>query len=133
MAARDLSKCSKALKRVLANGRRPVGIYLTNDQISEILNKNRSHSHGIWFLIGKTELNGKTRKTIELIPFEFENGTPKVTIRGGFEGKLETSIESVLNNNTEPNLEENNNAKKKDVVIYVGTIPSQRTPPPRTI
>jgi hypothetical protein len=134
MAPRDLNRCSKALKRVLSNGRRPVGIYLTNDQINEIYNKNRVHSDGIWFLIGKTEFEGKTRKTVELIPFNFDtNGIPQVTKINDHEGKIDSIHESFLNNNSEPNFAKEVENQKKDLVIFVGTIPGQRTPPPRTI
>jgi hypothetical protein len=139
MEPRDLNKCSKALRRVLANGRRPVGIYLTNDQINEIVNKNRVHSDGIWFLIGKTKVDEKPRRTVELIPFEFdENKLLKVTRRGSFEGKLETTYENILNNDTDPNFaiekaaETKEAAEPNDVAIYIGTIPGQRTPPPKT-
>ncbi len=134
MAQRDLNKCSKALKRVLANGRRPVGIYLTNEQINEILNKNRVHSDGIWFLIGKTVHNEKVRKTVELIPFKFDtNGIPQVTKINDQEGKIDSIHENFLNNNSEPIFAKEVENQKKDFVILVGTIPGQRTPPPRTI
>lgn len=131
MAPRDLNKCSKALKRVLANGRRPVGIYLSNQQLKEIIDKNSNHSDGIWFLIGKTEFNGKTRKTVELIPIEFDKDhKPKISVTNDMEGALQSIHEKILNNQTDPNFAEE---KTEPVVLHFVTVPGQRTPPPRTI
>jgi hypothetical protein len=131
MAPRDLNKCSKALKRVLANGRRPVGIYLTNQQLKEIIDKNSIHSDGIWFLIGSSEFEGKTRKTVELIPFEFDKALkPKIAITNDMEGSLQSIHEKILNNETDPNFAKE---ETEQVVPHFVTVPGQRTPPPRTI
>jgi len=134
MANRDLNKCSKALKRVLYNGRRPVGIYLTNEQLMEIVAKNRMHSDGIWFLIGKADFEGKTRKTVELIPFDFnENRKPIVSKKNGIEGRLESINELVLNNMTDPSFDKEETTSYTEPMPIALTIPGQRTPPPRTI
>lgn len=133
MAKRDLNKCSAAFKRVLKL-RRPVGIYLTNEQLTEIVAKNRSHSDGIWFMIGSTTFEGKSRKTIELIPFNFnENGKPRVSKRNDMEGRLDSMHENVLNNMGEPNFDKEENISNTEFLAIALTIPGQRTPPPRTI
>jgi hypothetical protein len=142
-------KYSKALNRVIRNGKGD-GIFFSGDQLIQIgekLKELQSGPNGIWFLIGDTIDNGKSKKTIELIPCSITHSSfPKIYKDGNKVGylKINSVIDYLIQNDSNvifPNegiAKSHQEIESDDLPIPTeaetpGGPTSQRTPPPKII